>query len=171
MGAAGEGGGSPFWRFSLATYRKPGVAEACLALQDGCSVDVNVLLFVLWLGTRGRRLDAQATGLVLDQAAGWARAVVVPLRGVRRRLKQDPPLVDAAAAEAFRSQVKRLELEAEQLQQEALFALAATLPTSDGTPPEAAVPANIQTLASVMRKTFPAAEIERLVGAVVPDGA
>ena len=61
-------GGSPFWRFSLATYRKPGVADACLALQDGCGVDVNVLLFVTWLGTQGRRLDADATRAVADRA-------------------------------------------------------------------------------------------------------
>ncbi|MDC7786873.1 TIGR02444 family protein [Rhodoplanes sp. TEM] len=171
MSAAGEGGGSPFWRFSLATYRKPGVAEACLALQDGCSVDVNVLLFVLWLGTQGRRLDAQATGLVLDQAVGWAREVVVPLRGVRRRLKQDPPLVDTAAAQAFRSEVKRLELEAERLQQEALFRLAGTLPSADGAPPEAAARANVGMLARVMGTAFPAAEVERLVEAAVPERA
>jgi uncharacterized protein (TIGR02444 family) len=33
--------GSPFWRFSLQFYRQPGVAEACIALQEESSVDVN----------------------------------------------------------------------------------------------------------------------------------
>ncbi|MFD2181973.1 TIGR02444 family protein [Rhodoplanes azumiensis] len=157
--------GSPFWRFSLATYRKPGVAETCLALQDGHGVDVNVLLFVMWLGTQGRCLGGAAMQRVRDEAAGWARDVVVPLRAVRRRLKDAPPLVEAAAAQAFRSEVKRLELEAERLEQEALFGLAATLPAEDGKPPETAVRANIETLAQTMGAAFPPAAVERLVGA------
>ncbi|MFL9824734.1 TIGR02444 family protein [Rhodoplanes sp. SY1] len=164
---APEENGSPFWRFSLATYRKPGVAEACLALQDGHGVDVNVLLFAMWLGTQGRRLDAAEMRRVLDAAAGWARDVVVPLRLVRRRLKDAPPLVEPATAQAFRSEVKRLELEAERLEQEALFGLAAMLPASDGTPPTAAVRANIETLAQAMGTAFPAAAVERLAGAVM----
>lgn len=160
--------GSPFWRFSLATYRKPGVAEACLALQDGHGVDVNVLLFVMWLGTQGRRLDGVAIQRVRDEAVGWARDVVVPLRLVRRSLKDAPPLVEAAAAQVFRTQVKRLELEAERLEQEALFGLAATLRVSDGTPAEAAVRAHLETLAQVMGTEFPAAAVERLVEAALP---
>lgn len=163
-----EENGSPFWRFSLATYRKPGVAEACLALQDEHGVDVNVLLFAIWLGTQGRRLDAGAMRHVGDAAAGWARDVVVPLRLVRRRLKDESPLVAAAAAQAFRSEVKRLELEAERLEQEALFGLAATLPAADGTPPAAAVRANVEALAEAMGTAFPSAAVERLVGAAMP---
>ncbi|WP_170146118.1 TIGR02444 family protein [Rhodoplanes elegans] len=162
-----EENGSPFWRFSLATYRKPSVAEACLALQDDHGVDVNVLLFVMWLGTQGRRLDAGEILRVRDAAAGWAGDVVVPLRMIRRCLKDAPPLVASAAAQAFRTQVKRLELEAERLEQEALFGLAATLPVPDGTPPEAAVGANVETLAQAMGTAFPAAAVERLVSAVV----
>src|ERR1700680_2972326 len=45
--------GSPFWRFSLRFYRQPGVADACIALQDARGVDVNILLFFLWLGSPG----------------------------------------------------------------------------------------------------------------------
>ena len=40
--------GSPFWRFSLQLYRLPGVAEACIELQEKCGADVNLLLFLLW---------------------------------------------------------------------------------------------------------------------------
>src|SRR5262249_35669715 len=40
--------GSPFWRFSLQFYRQPKVADACIALQEGAGVDVNLLLFLLW---------------------------------------------------------------------------------------------------------------------------
>ncbi|HKS89918.1 MAG TPA: TIGR02444 family protein, partial [Stellaceae bacterium] len=51
--------GEAFWRFSLALYARPGVAEALIALQDRAGRDVNLMLFALWFGAvRGRRLDA-----------------------------------------------------------------------------------------------------------------
>lgn len=172
-----EGRGSPFWRFSLATYRRPGVAEACIALQDGFSVDVNVLLLVMWLGTQGRRLDGVETQFVLDAAAGWARDVVVPLRGIRRLLKEDAPLVEDAEAQVFRTKVKGLELEAERLQQEALYRLAARLTRADGAKPPLGwssaetVRANVEELARAMGTEFPAAEVARLVEAAQPGRA
>ena len=48
---------TPFWRFSLHFYRQPGVSDACIALQDGCGVDVNLLLFLLWLADEGQLLE------------------------------------------------------------------------------------------------------------------
>ena len=44
-----------FWRFSLALYARPGVAEALIALQDRAGLDVNLILFGLWVGTRHGR--------------------------------------------------------------------------------------------------------------------
>ena len=63
--------GSPFWRFSLRFYRLPGVADACIALQDGCGVDVNILLFLLWLATTKRRVPPGVAQAVCAQAAAW----------------------------------------------------------------------------------------------------
>lgn len=37
-----------FWQHSLAVYGKPGVASACLTLQDDYQVNVNLLLFYHW---------------------------------------------------------------------------------------------------------------------------
>ena len=54
--------GSPFWRFSLAFYRRAGVADACIALQEEAGVDVNLLLFLLWQATRKRVLSAAEIG-------------------------------------------------------------------------------------------------------------
>ena len=45
---------TPFWRFSLNFYRQPGVSDACIALQDGCGIDVNLLLFLFWLASDGQ---------------------------------------------------------------------------------------------------------------------
>ena len=79
---------SAFWRFSLAFYARPGVAAACLALQDRHRADVNLVLLALWLGTRGHRLETTAGTRLAHLAGRWQRPLVAPLRQVRRRLKQ-----------------------------------------------------------------------------------
>ncbi|MDT2022464.1 TIGR02444 family protein [Methylocella sp. CPCC 101449] len=114
---------SPFWTFSLRFYRLDGVAPACLALQDEQGVDVNVLLFLLFVATQGRSLT-QADVAAIDVAmADWRRETVAPLRAVRRVLRTPPAAIDAAQAEALRERIKAVELEAERLEQKALFAL------------------------------------------------
>ena len=114
---------SPFWTFSLETYHRPGVPGACVTLQDRCGVDVNILLFCLFLAHSGRALNvadvAQMDGAMRD----WRQLGVVKLREVRRFLKQPPEAFQGAQVEAFRDRIKAVELEAERLQQEALFAL------------------------------------------------
>lgn len=120
----GTGAGSPFWQFSLRIYRSQEVQNACLALQDGSGVDVNILLFMLWLGSQGRELSAAEARRVIDAVEPWRAGVVVPLRTARRELKEPAKAIEANGAELLRLQVKRMELEAERLQQEALYALA-----------------------------------------------
>ena len=50
---------SPFWQFSIKFYAVPGVAEACIELQDQAKVDVNILFFLLWNATQGRAFNAR----------------------------------------------------------------------------------------------------------------
>ena len=114
---------SPFWTFSLAIYGKPGVPPACLTLQGESGVDVNVLLFGLFLASRGRALGAGDFAKIDAVVEPWRRAAVVPLRQVRTFLKTPPEAFAGDAAEALRSRVKAVELEAERLQQEALYGL------------------------------------------------
>lgn len=113
---------SPFWKFSLAIYGRQGVPPACLTLQNGSGVDVNVLLFGLYAASRGRRLDADNVTAIVAAVDAWKSHVVVPLRGVRTWLKQPTDFFNNAGASALRDRVKGIELEAERLQQEALFA-------------------------------------------------
>jgi hypothetical protein len=61
---------------------------------------------------------------VWEHAALWRDHVVAPLRGVRRKLKEGVPLVARDTSEFFRTRIKAVELEAERLQQEALYELA-----------------------------------------------
>ncbi len=131
---------SPFWRFSVKFYAEPGVADACIALQDEAGVDVNVLFFLLWNATQRRAFDRAQVTEIERRIGPWRDMTVVPLRAVRRALKSPPPALAPDAAEGFRTRIKAVELEAERLQQEALFdmAQAGDLGGAAATPAEAA---------------------------------
>jgi len=128
-------GACTFWNFSLTFYALPGVPEACLTLQDEGGADVNVVLYLLFLADRGRLLDAAAIDRIESISIAWREAVVAPLRGVRRRLQTAVGEFEPSQTAALRTDVKRIELAAERLQQEALERLvpASTLgiPASD----------------------------------------
>jgi len=114
-----------FWNFSLKLYGRPGVAPACLALQDGLGLDVNLLLFCCWHGRANRKLEAADLKRAMAAVAGWQRDVIQPLRAVRRRLKAGVPPISATESEALRRKVNDLELEGERIAQAALEALPA----------------------------------------------
>jgi len=153
--------GSPFWRFSLQFYRLPKVADACIALQEEAGVDVNLLLFLLWHAKQRRRLSTADVAALEAQVAPWRDLTVIPLRSVRRGLKSPPALVAAPAAEVFRNRIKALELEAERLQQEAMYALA-PLGIDAGSPDEAAR-ANVAAYESMLNVRFPRPAAETLL--------
>ena len=112
-----------FWNFSLQLYGKPGVGQACVALQDGLGLDVNLLLFCCWHGRENRALSEQDIRRAMAAAEPWQREVVQPLRAVRRRLKAGVPPVPALESEALRRKVNDLELEGERIAQATLEAL------------------------------------------------
>jgi uncharacterized protein (TIGR02444 family) len=117
---------SPFWQFSIKFYAVPGVADACIALQDQAQVDVNILFFLLWNATQGRAFNAADVTEIERRIGPWRTIAVVPIRDIRRALKTPPPVIEPAAAEGLRTRIKAVELEAERLQQEALYGLAET---------------------------------------------
>lgn len=138
---------SPFWRFSLVFYARPGVAPACLALQDRHGADVNLLLLALWLGTLGHRLDALAGTHIARLAADWQQPIVMPLRQVRRRLKQGhgaPELPWPDAIALWRSRLAEVEVAFEQAEQ--LLLEAAAGPVTSGGPNQAAALLNLSAL-------------------------
>jgi uncharacterized protein (TIGR02444 family) len=119
--AASDAAADAFWRFSLMLYARPGVAEALIRLQDRGGHNVNLILFGLWLGvSEGRRLDA--AGLAHARAAieGLDRAIVAPLRRLRRALKDDPD----PDVRDLRGRVLALEIAAERRVQARLAASA-----------------------------------------------
>jgi uncharacterized protein (TIGR02444 family) len=155
--------GSPFWRFSLSFYRLPKVADACIALQEECGVDVNLLLYLLWQARQGHRLSTEDVAALEARIAPWREATVIPLRTVRRALRAPPALVEAPAAEAFRNRVKAVELEAERLQQEAMYALAS--PGREETGSAEAARANVAAYEAMLSVTFPRPASEALLTA------
>lgn len=124
-----------FWAFSLEVYAGPGVAPACLALQDRHGLDVNLLLFCCWAASQGVTLDQRAIAAAAAAVAGWRNQVVKPLRSLRRRLKRESEGFPEAETAALREKVLAVELEAERLEQTRLESL---LPpareTSEGGP-------------------------------------
>tara|TARA_R110002110_G_scaffold36071_12_gene120841 strand:+ start:4268 stop:4762 length:495 start_codon:yes stop_codon:yes gene_type:complete len=114
---------NPFWDFSLKVYGQTGVPSACLRIQADFGADVNILLYLCWLGARDVEVSAADIGKIIDAADHWHRQIVVPLRQVRNKLKSDSLGADKTEAESFRSSVKRLELTAEQLEQNLLYGL------------------------------------------------
>jgi uncharacterized protein (TIGR02444 family) len=111
---------SPFWRFSLRFYSRPAVAAACLALQDEAGADVNLLLFLLFLAEHKRLVTRDDIVRLDDAVRAWRDCVVKPLRQLRRVLKTGIGEIPIAVSETFRGQIKRLELESEQIEQHVL---------------------------------------------------
>lgn len=111
---------SPFWQFSLDFYSRPGVADACLELQDSAGVDVNVMFYVLFLASQLRQIDRIDAAHIDASIKGWREIAVIPLRTLRRKLKTGIEPVSVDDTESLRSAVKRIELAAERIEQESL---------------------------------------------------
>jgi uncharacterized protein (TIGR02444 family) len=113
-----------FWDWALAAYAGPGVARACLELQDRHGQCIPYLLWAAWAAAEGRPLTIDQLSAGAALAARWDDAVGQPLRQARRALKPVMPGVEDAPREALRTQAKALELMAEQTLMQALEALA-----------------------------------------------
>jgi uncharacterized protein (TIGR02444 family) len=110
-----------FWRFTLAFYKRPGVSDALIALQDRDGFDVNLVLFALWLGISGRGALGGDALAAAEQVAGTLRSEIVePLRRLRRKLRHHPD----GDVQRLREGVKELEIAGEKLVQERLARLA-----------------------------------------------
>ena len=116
---------SPFWSFSLKVYGAPGVAAACLELQERLGLDVNLLLFAAYLGAaEGVTLQADDVAAAAGVVGVWHAETVRALRAVRSALKPasgDPQNALRGPTAALRNQVKAAELEAERIEQAMLW--------------------------------------------------
>ncbi len=113
------------WAFAVDIYGRPGVRGACLALQDRRGADVVAMLVLLHGVARGHPAPSlEALAAVLEAVAPWRRAAVLPLRAIRRALKEamfsDDIAPDIAphaeATEGVRRAVAAAELAAERVE-------------------------------------------------------
>lgn len=107
------------WDWALMAYGRPGVADACLSLQDDHAQNVPFLLWAAWAEVGDEALLARAA----EAARMWDALAVTPLRAVRRALKPPHPPVSDAAREALRDDIKAAELRAERVLLETLAGL------------------------------------------------
>jgi uncharacterized protein (TIGR02444 family) len=116
-----EAAAAEFWRFSLALYGKPGVAPACLVLQDQYGRDVNLALYCCWVGLSGRgAMSPEALAAADQEIAPWRHNIVEHLRTARRAIKQQA----CDGSDSLYAKAKAIELEAERLLQTRLTARA-----------------------------------------------
>lgn len=109
------------WDWALAAYARPGVAAACLSLQDDHGQNVPLLLAAAWAAEDGRTLDSFRAAAL---AADWDDRAIAALRAARRGLKAPMSGIDDAGRERLRTAVKTAELSAERLLLEGLESLA-----------------------------------------------
>ncbi len=156
---------SPFWRFSIKFYAVPAVAPACIKLQDHAGVDVNVLFFLLWNATQNRTFSRDHIAEIEQRIGAWREMVVVPLRAVRRTLRSPPAAIAPDVAEGFRTRIKAVELEAERLQQEALYDMAQSSPLGHpAASPTEAARSSVASYEATLRP-FPKAPVDAILTA------
>lgn len=79
-----------FWQFSEQYYARPGIAEACLELQDEHGANVNLLLLIIMLDARGFRAEHSPLLALVEQR----RPLFEQWRQLRRQLKAQLPTDD-----------------------------------------------------------------------------
>lgn len=119
---------TPFWDWALSVYAKPGIAEACLELQDKDQQCTAYLLWAAWASDQDLGLAQDTLTLGQALASQWESEVLQPLRHTRRHLKTAIAAMPDPAREALREQVKATELFAEQTLIQALAKLASDAP-------------------------------------------
>jgi uncharacterized protein (TIGR02444 family) len=114
-----------FWDFALAVYGREDARAAFLRLQDDGGADVPMLLWCLWCAAEGQGVSrAQMTTAVAFSRA-WRRAMVDPLRAVRRGVKPGIDNVPGALTAEGRALVAQTEQALERMQMNALAGMVA----------------------------------------------
>jgi carboxymethylenebutenolidase len=159
-----------FKRFALALYQRPGVADACLDLQNRHELDVNVVLFAAFVGSTGQTLTTADLDLAHRQVDAWHQQVVRPLRAVRQRLKTGPVPAPSQATGNLRRRLAQLEIEAEMIELDQLATLVpqADAPGSTGSTAECAATA-VETAVTAHTGTPPGDEDRAAIATIAAE--
>lgn len=166
--------GNDFWRWSLRTYRLPGVEAALIALQEEAGTDTNLLLWCCWQASLGRALGKRELRRAMAATARWQAEVIVPLRRARRSLKASPQGLPEGWADDLRRRIAAAELDMEYVEQRALFELAQALAApARKVAPKAAAQVSVAhyiALLGVVVTPAVARRVDAIIGTCVPPG-
>lgn len=108
---------NPFWQFSVNLYKNEPVKYACLYLQNTQDININLLLFLLWVAktTRGAVSEKQLTQ-ISDRLDYWHNTITMPLRKIRTK-----DILQVEQYRRVRRSVLSVELFSDQLEQAILY--------------------------------------------------
>ncbi len=116
-----------FWDWSIERYRREGVDEAALKLQDECGFNINILLWCCWTAEIYPDLSEMVVLKAIEISLPWAKQVTIPLRRARQALKfkpcSPPNGISESTVEHLRQIIKEAELEAEKIEETMLESL------------------------------------------------
>lgn len=107
---------TPFWDWALSQYRAEAAQRLLLRLQEEAGLVILEALFVSWLASENYEWRSDDTVKLRDATQDWIDEVVMPLRAVRQRWKNE------ASKEASRRHLLELEVEAERHLAELMWA-------------------------------------------------
>lgn len=106
------------WPFAVELYQADGMKRICLLLQDNYHINVNLLLWAIWLDHMQRPVEAELLQLADRRIAVWHGRVIVPLRRLRRVLPK------VYGCQWLRNRLANLEIRAEKKELQMLQRLA-----------------------------------------------
>lgn len=121
------------WDWTSAAYGRPGVADACLTLQDEHGQSAPYLLWAVWARADDPDLLVAAAAAV----RAWEAVATLPLRRVRRDLKTPRPPIADNDREFVRTGAAEAELAAEKALLQALEEITPTPPRGRASPAQA----------------------------------
>lgn len=104
----GNIGEDTLWSFALKVYASASVEKQCLDIQNGYRGNVLIVLWLMWLQSRGIVIADDDRKLIIESINSRSECLLEPLREVRKSLK-DCVSIDPAT----KKDVKRKILEAE----------------------------------------------------------
>jgi len=114
-----------FADFSTRVYRQPGVADACLFIQERYGLNVNLVLFCIWVADRGGgALTAGQVDTAMRRVIDWEERVIAPLRAIRQTCRSEALGVPEFLLQMFAPQIEMAELGAAQVERLVLASLA-----------------------------------------------
>lgn len=105
------------WDFAIKLYSEKTVSDVCLSLQERQDIDVNILLFCIWVAASGRQnLTSEELETGITSSTEWQGHVVGPLRSLRWYLKSPEGNIDTRLAGDLRRVVADSEIYSERLE-------------------------------------------------------